>query len=106
MNIILKDQIDDAPIRFAAPLPHLRNQAILATPAVSVITDSYSSQCFLTMNSPMLSSKPTALETKMCDKMVVITSYFKDELQSLKKYYYASIWFMRKFTVKRDSSKN
>ena len=58
------------------------------------------------MNSPMLSSKPTALETKMCDKMVVITSYFKDELQSLKKYYYASIWFMRKFTVKRDSSKN
>ena len=58
------------------------------------------------MNSPMLSSKPTALETKMCGKMVVITSYFKDELQSLKKYYYASIWFMRKFTVKRDSSKN
>ena len=106
MNIILKDQIEDAPIRFTTPLPHLRNQAILATPTDSVITDSYSSQCFLTMNSPMLSSKPTALEKKMCGKMVVITSYFKDELQSLKKYYYASIWFMRKCTVKRDSSKN
>ena len=33
------------------------------------------------MNSPMLSSKLTALETTMCDKMLVITSYFKNEFQ-------------------------
>ena len=37
------------------------------------------------MNSPMLSSELTALETKMYGKMMVITSYFKDELQSLKR---------------------
>ena len=85
MNIILQDQIDDAPIRFTTPIPPLRNQAILATPAVSVITTPYSSQCFLTMNSPVLSSELTALETKMYGKMMVITFYFKDELQSLKK---------------------
>ena len=91
MNIILQDQIDDAPIRFTTPVPRLRNQAILATPTISVITTSYSSQCFLTMNSPMLSSKLTALETKRCGRMMVITCYFKDELQSLKKYYYAFI---------------
>ena len=64
VNIILQDQIDDAPIRFTTPIPPLRNQAILATPAVSVITTPYSSQCFLTMSSPMLSSELTALETK------------------------------------------
>ena len=33
------------------------------------------------MNSPMLSSKLIALETTMCGKMMVITSYFKDEFQ-------------------------
>ena len=34
-------------------------------------------------------------------------SYFKDKLQSLKKYYYASInWSMRNCTVERDSRKN
>ena len=33
----------------------------------------------------MLCSKLATLETKMCGKMMVITSYFKDELQSLKK---------------------
>ena len=86
VNIILQEQIDDAPVRFTTPIPPLRNQAILATPAISVITTHYSSQYFLTMNSPMLSSKLTALETKMCGKMMVITSYFRDELQSLKKY--------------------
>ena len=90
MNIILQDQIDDAPIRFTKPIPPLRNQAILATPAVSVITTLYSSQCFLTMNRANLSSKLTALEIKMCGKMMVITSYFKTEFQSFKKYYYAS----------------
>ena len=90
MNIILQDQLDDAPIRFTTPIPPLRNQAILSTPAVGVITTSYSSQCVLTMNSPTLSSKLTALETKMCGKMMVVTSDFKYELQSLKKYYYAS----------------
>ena len=90
MNIILQDQIDDAPIWFTTPIPRLHNQAILATSAITIITAPYSSQCFLIMNSPMLSSKLTALETKMCGKMMVITSYFKDELQSLKKYYYAS----------------
>ena len=42
------------------------------------------------MNSPMLSSKLTALETTMCGKMMAFTSNFKDELQLLKKYYYAS----------------
>ena len=85
MNIILQDQIDDAPIRFTTPIPLLRNQAILATPVISAITTPYSSQCFLTMNSPMLSSKLTALETKMCGKMMVVTSYFKNEWQSLNK---------------------
>ena len=86
MNIILQDQIEDAPISFTTPIPPLHNQAKLATPVISVITTPNSSQCFLTMNSPMLSSKLNALETKMCGKMMVITSYFKDELQSLKKY--------------------
>ena len=47
------------------------------------------------MNSPVLCSKLTALETKMCGKMmVVITSYFKDELQSIKNDYYGSNWSM------------
>ena len=90
VNIIPQDQLDDATIRFTTPITPLGNQAILATPDVTVVTVPYSSQCFLTINSPMLSSKLTALETKMCVKMMVITSYFKDELQSLNKYYYAS----------------
>ena len=47
------------------------------------------------MNSSMFSSKLTALETKICGNMMEITSYFKDELQLLKKYYYASNRFMR-----------
>ena len=54
----------------------------------------------------LLSSKLTALETKMCGKMMVITSHFKDELQSLKKCDYASNWSIRNCTVERDSSKN
>ena len=58
------------------------------------------------MNSPMLSSKLTALETKMCGKMMVIISYLKNELQSLKKYYYASNWSVRNCIVERDSSNN
>ena len=37
------------------------------------------------MNSPMLSSKLAFLQTKMCGKMMAITTYFKDELQLLKK---------------------
>ena len=56
VNIILQDQIEDAPIQLTTQIPALRNQAILATPAISAITTSYSSQCFLAMNSPMLSS--------------------------------------------------
>ena len=72
MSIIPQDQTDNEPLWFATPMPPLRNQAILATPALS--TTHYSSQCFLTMNSPML------LETKICSKMMVIMSYFKDEL--------------------------
>ena len=40
------------------------------------------------MNSPMLYSKLAALERKLYGKMVVITSYFRDELQSLKKDHY------------------
>ena len=80
MNIIPQDQIDDEPLRFTTPIPPLSNQAILATPAISVSTTHYSSQYFSFMNSPMLSSKLTVLETKMCDKMMVITSYFEDEL--------------------------
>ena len=90
MNIILQDQIDDAPIQVTTQITPLRNQAILAAPVISVIITPYSSQCFLTMNSPMLSSKLTALETKMCGKMMVVKYYFKNELQSLKKYKYAS----------------
>ena len=90
VNIIPQDQIDDEPIRFSTPIPPFPNQAILATAAISVTTTHYSSQYFLTMNSPMLSSKLTTLETKMCGKMMVIISYFKDELQSLKNDHYAS----------------
>ena len=90
MNIILQDEVDDEPLPFTTPIPPLRNQAVLATPAIIVGTTHYSSQHFLNMNSPMLCSKLTALETKMCGKMMVITSYFKDELQSLKNDHYAS----------------
>ena len=86
MNIIPQYKL----LRFTTPTPPLHNQAILATPAVSVSTTHYSLQYFLNMNSPMLCSKLTALETKMCGKMMVITSYFKDELQSLKNDHYAS----------------
>ena len=90
VNITPQDQIDDEPVLFTTPVPPLRNQAILATPAISVSTTHYSSQYFLTMNSPMLCSKLTALETKMYGKMMVIASYFKVELQSLKNDHYAS----------------
>ena len=38
-----------------------------------------------TVNNPILSSKLTALETKLGGEMVVITSYFMDEMQWLKK---------------------
>ena len=77
-------------MRFTTPIPPLHNQAILATPAISFGTTHYRSQYFLTMNSPMLSSKLTVLEIKMYVKMMVITSYFKDGLQSLKNDHYAS----------------
>ena len=51
-------------------------------------------------------SKLTALEAKMCGKMMVVTSYFKNELQSLKKYNYTSNWSVRNCAVKCDSPKN
>ena len=70
--------------------PFLRNQAILAIATISVSTTRYSSQYILTMNSPMLNSNLTALETKTCGKMMVITSYFKNDLQSLKNDHYAT----------------
>ena len=54
---------------------------MLVTPAIKVSTTPYSSQYFQTMNSPMLSSKLAALETKICGEMVAITSSFKDEFQ-------------------------
>ena len=66
-----------------------RDQAILETHD-SVNTSHYSSQYFLTKNSLMLSTKLNALETKMSGKMMVIISYFKDELQLLKNDHYAS----------------
>ena len=72
------------------PISPLGNQTILATPAISVSTTPYSLQYIFTMNSPILSSKLTTMETKMCGKMMIITSYFKDELQSLKKDHHAS----------------
>ena len=37
----------------------------------------------------MLSPKLAFFETKICDKRMAITSYFKDELQSLRKDHYA-----------------
>ena len=46
----------------------------LAAPAIIVFTTPYSLQCFLTKNNPMLSSMLNGLETKMCGKMMVITS--------------------------------
>ena len=93
VDIIPQDQIDDESIWFTTPIPPLRNQAILATATISVSTTCYSSQYFLTVNSPMLNSKLTALEIKMCGKIMVITSYFKNKLQSLKNYHYASNWY-------------
>ena len=81
--IVPKDQIDDEPTRFTTSIPPLRNQAILATPAISLGTTLYSSQYFLTTNSLLMSSKLTALGTRCC-KMVVITSYLKNEPQLLK----------------------
>ena len=81
-NITPQDQIDDKPIRFTTPsISPLRNQSVLATPVISVNTTHDSSQDFLTINSPILSSKLTSVETKMCGKMMVIASYVKDELQ-------------------------
>ena len=59
----------------------MRNQSILATPTVSVYTTPKSSQYILTMNSSTLNAKLVSPETKMCDKMMAITSYFKNELQ-------------------------
>ena len=96
VNIVPQDQIDDKPLRFTTPILTLRNEAILATAPVSVSITHYSSQYFLTTNSPMLCSKLTALETKMCGNMMVIASYFKDELQSLKNNHYASNWSMHR----------
>ena len=81
--IVPKDQIDDEPIQFTTSIPPLRNQFILATPAISLGTTLYSSQYFLTTNSLLMSSKLTALGTRCC-KMVVITSYLKNEPQLLK----------------------
>ena len=57
------------------------------------------------MNSPLLSSELTTLETKICDKMMVIRSYFKDELQLLKKYYYAFNSSMCNCTEEREPPK-
>ena len=84
MTIIPKDQIDDESIRFTTSIPPLRNQAILATLAISLGKTPYSSPYFLTTNSLLMSSKLTALGARCC-KMVVITSYFKTEPQLLKK---------------------
>ena len=89
VNIIPQDQIDDGPILFTTPIPPLRNKAILTTPAISVSTTPYSSQYFLTMNSPMLSSMLTALETKTCDTMMVITFYFK----ACVRYFFSNFYF-------------
>ena len=84
MNIIPQDQTEHEPIRFISPIPPWPNQAILVTPAISVSTIPYSSQYFMnnpTVNNPILSSKLTALETKLGGEMVVITSYFMNEMQ-------------------------
>ena len=67
VNIIPQDQIDDE--------PPVWNQSILATPDICVSTTPNSSQHFLTMNSPMLSSKLASLEIKMCGKMMAITLF-------------------------------
>ena len=46
------------------------------------------------MNSPMLDSKLSFLEAKVCGKMMVIALYFQDELQSLKNDDYVSNSYM------------
>ena len=69
VNIIPQDQIDDEP--FTTPIPPLHNHAILATTAISITTTHYSPQYFLTMNSPTLCSKLTALEKKMCGNYIL-----------------------------------
>ena len=68
VNIIPQDHIDDEPVRFTTLIPPLGNQAILPTPTIIVSTVHYSSQYFLTINSPILNTELT-----------VITSCFKDE---------------------------
>ena len=73
LNVLPQDQIDVIFIRFTKPLPSLHNQTILATSAISVSnTTCHISQHFLTRNSPMLSSKLIALETKMCNYILFL----------------------------------
>ena len=64
-------------------IPTVRVQSILTTFVISVSTVPHSSQHFLTMTT--LGSKLAFLEKKMLGNMIVITSYFKDWLQSLQK---------------------
>ena len=80
---------------------HLGAPAIIP---IIPITTPYSLQCFLTKNNLILSSMLNGLETKTCGKMMVITSYFKGKLPSLKKYNY--VWSIRNCTVERDSFKS
>ena len=56
-NLIPQYQIDDEPIRLTTPIPPVRNQSILATPAIGFSTTPNSLQFFLTMNSTVLRSK-------------------------------------------------
>ena len=63
----------------------MRNRFILATPVINVSITPQSSEQFLAMNSPTLNFKLAFLETKIWGKKIEITSYFKGELQSLKK---------------------
>ena len=62
MNIIPRDEIDNEAIRLTTPIPLVCNHSILATPVINVSTTPHSSQRFLTMQIPMLSSKLNIIE--------------------------------------------
>ena len=85
INIIPKDQIDNESIRLTTSIPPVRNQSILVKPVINVSTTPHSSQHFLTMKILMLRFKLVSLEIKMCDKMMAVISFLKNESPSLKK---------------------
>ena len=72
MNIIPRDEIDNEAIRLTTPIPLVCNHSILATPVINVSATPHSSQRYLTMQIPMLSSKLASLETNIWQLHLVL----------------------------------